>query len=246
MKKIAALFAVLIVIIAISCKKKEDFGQRERIVLLKVYDIPVPEPSGLCMTFEQNGFWIVSDENSTVYRINNEGKISKKFKINGSDIEGITVIDTEKIAIVLERTREIVILDTNGNELHRAKLDLQGEVNSGLEGITYNPENGHFFLVNEKNPTLLIELDNEFNVVKKDTIDFPKDLSGIFFDASNKLLWILSDESRLVIKSDLDGNPIEEFKISVVQPEGIVIDKKGRRLYIVSDKMETLTVYEIK
>ncbi|MBE0570325.1 MAG: SdiA-regulated domain-containing protein, partial [Ignavibacteriaceae bacterium] len=75
-----------------------------------------------------------------VYLIDSWGRVVISFKINGEDLEGITVIDDSTLAVVLERTREVVILDTSGLELKRAKLDLEGELNNGLEGISYDPE----------------------------------------------------------------------------------------------------------
>ena len=98
--------------------------------------------------------------------------------------------------------------------------------------------------MNEKKPSLLIELNKEFEVVKVDTLKLAKDVSGIYLDVENKFLWILSDENQLIIKTDLHGNLIDKIDISIVQPEGITIDKQGKRLYVVSDNRETLYVFE--
>jgi uncharacterized protein YjiK len=57
---------------------------------------------------------------------------------------------------------------------------------------------------------------------------------------------MLSDENQIIIKTDLRGNLIEKVSISIVQPEGITIDKKGKRLYVVSDNRETLYVFEFR
>jgi uncharacterized protein YjiK len=208
--------------------------------------IPVPEPSGLDMTTDGTGFWIVSDENSTVYLIDGWSRIIKHFKVNGADLEGITVIDDSTVAVVLERTREVVILDTSGVEIKRAKLNLEGELNSGLEGITYNSKGKKFYILNEKKPQLLIVLDQNLIELKRDTLNFSKDVSGIYFDSLDNTLWILSDESQRIFKTDLSGNPIEEFKIKITQPEGITLNKARKKLYIVSDKAENLYVFNLE
>ena len=208
--------------------------------------IPVPEPSGLDLAFDETGFWIVSDQNSNVYLIDSWGKVVKSFKVNGEDLEGITVIDDSTIALVLERSREVVILDTSGLELKRAKLDLEGELNNGLEGISYDPDEKKFFVLNEKKPRLLLTLDENLNEIKRDTLNFAKDVSGIFFDAVDKNLWILSDESQRIFKTDLSGNPIEEFKIKITQPEGITLNKARTKLFVVSDKTENLYVFNLE
>jgi uncharacterized protein YjiK len=140
----------------------------------------------------------------------------------------------------------VVILDTSGKELKRTSLDLEGELNSGLEGITYDRKEKKFYLLNEKKPQLLITLDKNLVELKRDTINFSKDVSGIFFDGNDNTLWILSDESQSIYKTDLSGNPIEEFKIKITQPEGITINKTRTKLYIVSDKTENLYVFDLE
>ena len=245
MKVFPKLFFILITTILISFCKENEHPAENPISYIGAYAISVPEPSGLDLTYEENGFWTVSDETSTVYKLDNEGNVVNTIKADGFDFEGITVIDETTIAIVLERSREIVILDTSGTELKRIKLNLEGELNSGIEGITYNPKNGHYFVVNEKKPSLLLELDDKFEILHIDTLKFSKDVSGIYYDEANNVLWILSDENQLIVKTDLNGNLIEKTNITIVQPEGITIDKEGKRLYIVSDNKETLYVFEI-
>ena len=208
--------------------------------------IPVPEPSGLDLSFDETGFWIVSDENSTVFLLDGWGNVVKSFKVKGADLEGITVIDDSTLAVVLERTREVVILDTSGIELRRAKINLRGELNSGLEGITYSPKEKIFYILNEKKPRLLITLDKNLVELKRDTLNFSKDVSGIFFDDKDNTLWILSDESQRISKTDLSGKLIEEFKIKISQPEGITFNKTHTKLYIVSDNTENLYVFNLE
>jgi uncharacterized protein YjiK len=128
--------------------------------------LPVPEPSGLDLTFDETGFWIVSDENSKVYLIDSWGRMVKSFNVDGKDLEGITVIDDSTLAVVLERTREVVILDTSGIKINRTALDLKGELNSGLEGITSDPKEKKFYVLNEKKPRLLLTLDENLRELK--------------------------------------------------------------------------------
>lgn len=242
--KRSVIIIMLIAILPSSCGKKND-ANRHVISQIGVQSISVPEPSGLDVTFDRSGFWTVSDENSTIYRLDNEGNVVQKIVVDGFDLEGITVVDENRIAVVLERERVVLILDDEGQELNRKKLPLEGEVNSGLEGITYNSANGHFYLVNEKKPSLLIELNEQLEIILIDTLRFSKDVSGIFYDESNKNLWMLSDESQLLVKCDMQGTPLEKMNVSIVQPEGITIDNKGGRLYIVSDNLESMYVYKL-
>ena len=208
--------------------------------------LPVPEPSGLDLTFDETGFWIVSDENSKVYLIDSWGREVKSFSVDGQDLEGITVVDDSTLAVVLERTREVVLLDTSGMEINRTALDLKGELNSGLEGITFDSKEKKFYILNEKNPRLLLTLDENLKELKRDTLNFSKDVSGTFYDDSDNTLWILSDESQLIVKTSLSGKPIEEFKVKVTQPEGITFNKARTKFYIVSDKTGSLYVFNLE
>ena len=228
------------------CKEVKKEKSPEVLTYNVSESIPVPEPSGLDLSFNEKGFWVVSDQNSKVYLIDSWGNEIKSFEVNVEDLEGITVVNDSTLAIVSEKTREVVILDTAGNELKRATLNLESEFNSGLEGITYNPEKKIFYVLNEKNPRLLITLNENLNELKRDTIKFAKDFSGIFFDDNDNSLWILSDESQRIFKTNLSGIPIEEFKIKVVQPEGITLNKARTKLFIVSDVTGNLYVFDLE
>lgn len=231
--------------LAFSCNKKQEESLKT-LTFSVAEEIPVPEPSGIDISYDEKGFWVVSDQNSKVYLIDSWSKEIKNFKVNGEGLEGITVIDDSTLAVVLERTREVVILDTSGKELKRAALELEGELNSGLEGITYDPKEKKFYILNEKRPRLLITLDQNLKELKRDTLNFSKDVSEIFFDDIDNTLWILSDESQRLFNTDISGDLIKEFKIKVIQPEGITFNKTRTKLYIVSDKTENLYVFNLE
>ena len=245
MSKVIYLSIFILAGVVTFCTKDKNENTVKTLSFTIAEKIPVPEPSGLALSSDERNFWVVSDENSKVYLIDSWGRVVKSFKVNGEDLEGITVIDDSTLAVVLERTREVVILDTSGLELKRAKLDLDGELNNGLEGISYDPEEKKFFVLNEKKPRLLLTLDENLIEIKRDTLNYAKDVSGIYFDAVDKNLWILSDESQRIFKTDLSGNPIEEIKIKVTQPEGITFNKARTKMYIVSDKTENLYVFNL-
>jgi uncharacterized protein YjiK len=215
MPKIPFLATFYILALFIGCNVEKEADPAKTLHFSISEQIPVPEPSGLDFTYDETGFWVVSDENSTVYLINSWGGEVKSFKVDCDDLEGMTVIDEERLAVVLERTREVLILDTSGRELKRVKLDLDGELNSGLEGITYDPEEKRFYLLNEKKPRLLLTLDKNLNELRRDTLNFSKDVSDIYFDAAGKILWILSDESQRIFKTDLLGKPFDEYKVEI-------------------------------
>ena len=155
MSKITYLSVLLLATLCTFCNQNLDEKKEKTLAFSIAEQIPVTEPSGLDLTFDEKGFWIVSDQNSKVYLIDSWGREVKSFKVDGESLEGITVIDDSTLAVVLERTREVVVLDTSGLELKRRKINLKGELNSGLEGITYDPTEKKFYILNEKKPHFL-------------------------------------------------------------------------------------------
>ena len=246
MSKKVVLYVFFTALSVLTCNEVKNENAPELLTFYISEPIPVPEPSGLDLSFDEKAFWVVSDQDSKVYLIDSWGREVKSFKVKGEDLEGITVMTDSTIAIVLERTREVVILDTAGNELKRASLNLNGELNSGLEGITYNPEKKNFYVLNEKKPRLLITLDENLVEVKRETLDFAKDFSGLFFDDKDNTLWILSDENQEIYKTDLSGKVIQEFRIKIKQPEGITLNKERTKLFIVSDVTGNLYVFNLE
>ena len=219
------LILVLITLFHYKCNtSKQESPVLENLILQKVTPINVPEPSGLALSYDGRNFWSVGDSDSKVYNLDYDGNVLKSFTVSGEDLEGVTVIDSLNLAVILERTREIVVLDTSGKEIKRKKLDLKGKLNEGLEGICLNINTKDFYLLNEKQPGLLIKTDSSFNEIFRKDLKLAKDYSDIFFSNHDNTLWILSDESKKIIQTDLDGNKIKEYQIKVEQPEGLVVD----------------------
>lgn len=227
-------YLLFILLLLQSCSKDTDLSKYP-IPLSKLgkFKIDVPEPSDLALTFEEDALWTVSDQNSTIYKLSFDGKVIEKIVTKFDDLEGITVLDTNILAVAVEEERKICIINKNGELLKEIKLHLKGEYNKGLEGIVFNPDNKHFYAVNEKFPAMLIELDKEFNVINEKKIDFVSDLSAITYDKKEKQLLLLSDESGLVAVCDLKGNLLKKYKFSIQQAEGICI--KDGNIFIVSD-----------
>lgn len=241
------IFTSLILILFTFCvEKKLPTEKSLSFELIRSAKIKLPQPSGLDLSFHKHAFWVVSDENSMVYKLDFNFNIIHSFKVNGIDLEGIAVVNENSLAVVLERSREIVLLDTLGSELKRVKIDLTGDVNSGLEGITYDSVNEVFYVINEKKPGLLIELDKDFNELKRTRLKIADDYSGIFYDKSKDVLWILSDESGKILITDKSGNLIEDYKTNLRQAEGICLDIENNKLFVVSDPDAEIFEFSIR
>lgn len=247
MKKIILSALILITLsIIIYCKYGTIKHETQfTLTAIESIDLKVPEPSGLHFDGKTNSLWVVSDEDNTIYNLTPSGKILSKLKVDGKDLEGITIVDDSVIVTVLERARVILFLDKKGNELNRINVDISGEPNKGLEGITYNSNKKSFYVVNEKEPGILFEIDVNGNVKSKNELTFASDYSGLFYNKLDNSLWITSDEDNALFKCSIDGKVIQKYLIDIEQIEGVSFDIKNKLLYIISDPLEQLFIFEM-
>ncbi|MEN8193844.1 MAG: SdiA-regulated domain-containing protein [Bacteroidota bacterium] len=245
------IFFFIISLIAFSCTEKSptDIDPPEqtepKLELISSFNLQVDEPSGLCFSLDMESLWTVSDNTRKVYKIDLTGKTQKTLSYTGNDLEGVAINPKDStIWVAEENLSQIVQLDTLGNELNRITVTGAGG-GSGLEGITINSANNHFILLKEKNPGVLIELDEEFNLLEYKRISFANDYSGIFYESQNQHLWIVSDQNEKVYKCDMEGVVLIEYPIDVDKAEGIAVDINNDLVYVVSDDTEKLYVFEI-
>jgi len=236
------LFLIIFSFILLSACVNNKTVNQSNIELLESYKLSIPEPSGLA--FADGKLWVISDREKIIYQVNLKGEIENTIELNEKDFEGIAVSDS-LFAVIKEVKREIILFDKSGKEVRRKSLNIDGSKNSGLEGIAYNSSNGHYFVINEKDPSLLIETDKDLNELKRKEITSVKDLSSVEYSSKENCLWLLSDEDRLLIKSSLDGVFLEEYKLDIKQPEGVAVDDENNLIYIVSDKEEKLYVFKL-
>lgn len=247
---LVSLIAMLPFILS-NCSQSKDeteivsLSKEIRIELLSSYEIQVAEPSGLALSSDHKFLWTVSDNYSRVYKITLEGDLMDSTEFKGNDCEGVSKYKDNGLLVICERDREIVELDSNLSINNRFKIDFKGDLNSGLEGVSYNARSGRIFIVNEKNPVSLLVLDDNFSILQKKFIDFASDLSGLEFNPELNELWLLSDENKMLFRCDSSGNELDRIRIDIQQPEGLAINFKEGLIYIVSDFSEKLYVYKL-
>ncbi len=241
-------FVIILIITIFSCTKNDTQVQYENLQFVKESPIAVPELSGLSFSKNKTAFYTVSDHTSMIYKLSLTGALIGVLDFKGDDLEGITVDpSTGDIYIVEERLRDVVKLNSEGRELKRYHLNIEeNDDNSGLEGIAFNPDNNHLYILNEKNPGLLVEIDNSGKIVNQTELDFALDYSGIYYERSEKLLWIVSDQSSTVNKCKLDGEKIVSYKIPDKKAEGIIVDNVTKQIYIVLDGADKLQIFSYK
>ncbi len=222
-----------------------DETPKSHIQFIESHKLEIPEPSGITFDHSDSTLWIVSDENSTVYKTDLQGNIISSFKVDGEDLEGITTLQQSYLAVILERVREILYLKRDGTLYARRKTYLTGLLNNGLEGIGYSNKEHLFYVVNEKNPRILIGYSDSVNEQFRDTLKFASDFSGVYYDDEEEMLWIVSDEASTLFLLNKEREVIGAYPLGIKQLEGVAYDRNTKRLYLVSDLNEKLYVYEL-
>jgi uncharacterized protein YjiK len=208
--------------------------------------LDIPEPSGLTLNADGTALYTVSDPpDNSIYKLDLFGNTKLALSYVGDDLEGITFDYRDStLWIAEERLREVVHLDTLGNELARYAIPFDGTSNTnGFEGIVYNPETSRISVVNEKNPGTFIELDLPTNTSESIALNFAQDYSGICYNYADSNYIIVSDESQQLIVWNPDANVIQSFSLDIQKAEGVVYNAINNRIYIVSDSEQKLYIY---
>jgi len=237
--------ALFLLLLTNSCTK----DKKDSLVMLEpdaVYSVNISETSDLSFGSSTDILYTVSDRTAKVYKITNQGKVLSELSYTGSDLEGVCYVGNQFLHVAEERLRTVFKLDLQGNQIEQKAIPVEkNDDNQGLEGISFATFNKHFYILNEKNPALLIETDENLNVLKSYLLSFANDYSGICVDNLNQQLWIVSDESASVTKCTMKGELIESYRIPVSNPEGIAFDPENNQVYIISDTEARLYLFKI-
>ena len=214
-------------------------GLKSDLTIIEDIALPIAEPSGI--TSINNKLLIVSDSNGVIYTTDLEGKLLNKQQTSFQDLEGVTATNSKTIAVVDEEGRQLAIVNRATTEKFRIKGENQN--NNGLEGIAYNPLNKTFWIVQEKYPVKIININSLGTILDEYIIDFTSDLSGICFDKNSNSLWAISDENQNIFQISLEGKLLNSYKIPVFKAEGITI--VNNRIYVVSDAYSKLYIFKM-
>lgn len=243
---------VMLFLLSSSCKKDStsipvvEVAVGE-LTLVNVYDIDVPEPSGLSFGPDKLSLLTVSDHTNMVYEMDMQGNILRTLNYEGKDLEGVSYNPDENIvAVVEEADRELSLIDYNSGDLIQTyKINIpSNSSNSGLEGISYNPNNKLYYVLNEVNPELLILWDANSGIISEDKLDFATDYSGIYVEAEKSHLWIVSDQSKKLYQCDYNANVLKTFELDILKYEGVVVE--GKTVFLINDATAKLYHYQIK
>lgn len=242
-KNIDVILSIVFILFVSCSKNNEVFPVNNGLELINSYKINVLEPSGLAINNDETILYTVSDSTNKIYKLSTTGDVLQTFEYAGNDLEGISVFTKTKLLVVEERTKEVVEYDMDTGNFSKHKIDFKNTTaNSGLEGVAYNFNDGTIFILNEKDPGLLMRLNPNYTINNLTTLNFASDYSGIFHESTTNNLWIVSDQSRTINKCDLKGNLIKSYPINVIKAEGIAVSND--KIYIVSDAEAKLYIYK--
>ena len=160
-------------LLLVSCgKQKEIRTESSKLKFVERFELKVKEPSGLALSVEGNSLWTVSDNGGRIYKLDFQGNIKQLIDTGIDDLEGIAVVDSSLLAVVSERSGEIILLDTTGHIIYSTVIDSTGYNNSGLEGVTYDTAAGKYFLLKEKDPGIMFTLNDELKIIEEKKLGF--------------------------------------------------------------------------
>lgn len=238
---IHSLWPFLVLLALLPACKDEPEPPLKHLSFISRVQLNVHEASGLAV-FSQEMFLTVSDSVSKIYLVDLNGKVVATLGFSGKNLEGVAYDPAGPfIYVVEENDNQVVRMDTAGKELGRFHVPLDNaDPRHGLEGITHNPKNGRLYVVSEKDPALLFELSATGELIDTHPLDFAKDYSSVFYDAHEDVLWILSDDSGTLTKTTLKGEALATYLTGVEKGEGVIVDSKASRVYIVTDTDSSL------
>jgi uncharacterized protein YjiK len=110
--------------------------------------------------------------------------------------------------------------------------------NSGLEGITWDPDLNSFFVIKEKDPGLMIRISADLTQIQGcRVLTFSgMDYSDISYDSTRGVFWIVSDEAqKLYTYNWTTDTVIKTWNLGYTNGEGVAFDPSNSRLYIATD-----------
>jgi uncharacterized protein YjiK len=216
---------------------------KKTLTLISEIDLPFLEPSGIAWSENHQKLWIVSGGDQRIYRLDASGDVEKHLNYTGTDLEGITYDPTDSTLWVIdEATKEVIHLDLKGNVLDQSVVVYPSLVNKGPEGIAIG-RNHQLYIVNEREPGLLMELDDNRIIGKTYQLNFASDYSDIAYDSTHDAFFILSDESAAVFVWDTLQGITDAYSLPEVSNEGIAYDRIRDIFYIVNDAEAKLFIY---
>jgi uncharacterized protein YjiK len=216
------------------------------------------ETSGLTYNPASDTLFAVTGKNPQLVELSLAGEVLRRIPLRGfSDPEGVEVISGGRLAIIDERRSSLtaVSIDADTQSLDAGDypsfgLGFADSGNKGFEGGAWDSLNQRVLLGKERGPLGLFSLPFPGEDGAAGTLQtlpskraFVRDISSLSFDARSGHTLVLSDESRLLLELDGQGQPVSFISLigglnglhrSIEQAEGVTMDAAGN-IYIVGE-----------
>jgi len=97
------------------------------------------------------------------------------------------------------------------------------------------------FVINEKNPQMVLKFKNKQELWRR-TINYSLDIADIYYEETVNCIWLISDESRRIMKLSSIGELLNEWEIPFTKGEGITI--VNDKIYVVNDANGKMYVFQ--
>lgn len=216
------------------------------------------ELSGLTYSPASDTLFTVTGKHSQLIELTLDGQVLRRIDLHGfANPEGVEMLSDGRLAIIDERKRTLTTFKLGAltrslefADLASFDLGFIDAGNKGFEGIAWDSRNERVLLGKERGPLGLFSLpfpgeDGATGALQPLSSGhlFVRDISSLTYDARTGHALVLSDESRLLLEVDEQGEPVSFISLAggmnglrqgIGQAEGVTMDAAGT-IYIVSE-----------
>lgn len=216
------------------------------------------EVSGLTYSAETNTLFTVTGKYPQLIELTLKGEVMRRIDLHGfANPEGVEMLSGGRLAIIDERKRTLTTVKLSAltrslefADLASFDLGFADAGNKGFEGIAWDSRNERVLLGKERGPLGLFGLpfpgeDGAAGVLQPIASGhlFLRDISSLSYDGRTGHALVLSDESRLLLEVNEQGEPVSFISLAggmnglqhgIGQAEGVTMDGAGN-IYIVSE-----------
>ena len=227
-------------------KKLLDQTRVDTLKLLAECPLDIPEPSGIAWDGSTSTLFVVSDRIPAVFEVSEQGETLGQTPVNAGHLEGIS-LDSENdlLWVVQEEPRLLLGFSRKGELRKRFNIKVPDSIpTKGLEGVACVPSQNCLFVVNERVPGVLIQVDDQGLPVRYVDIPYAPDLSGLCAAPGDEGLFLLSDMAASMYWIRFDGTLRAWWKLPIKKAEGVAVDSHSR-VFIVSDTESKMYVFQL-
>jgi len=223
------------------------------------------ELSGITYDFDRDRLLAVTNDGPPqIVALSKTGEVLDRYPLEGFvDPEGIAYMGGGRVVVSNETDQQLDFVDlpAEAGTIHAKDTPFLAlginlaHGNKGFEGVAYDPGHDRLFVVKERDPRQLYQMDGaagslggRLQLRIRDLTAWvdgvpARDLADICQDPKTGHLILLSEESKLLVELDGEGRfvssrPLDGSRSGLARgapsPEGVAMDRSGN-LYVVSE-----------